>query len=103
MVSAYQFVKVTTGLVKSLEESFYIILIYTDILSHTNTFLGLHLKLYKFEGYFTIVTILFQISTPLYLILDCPGVVLLRGGYSKSLFRVTCVYMLWACVCLKYV
>ena len=48
-----------------------------------NTFLRLHLKLYKFEGYFTIVTILFQIITPLYLMLDCPSLVLLRGGHSK--------------------
>ena len=95
MAGAYKlFIKVSAGLVKQFCDSFHIILIYKDILSPTNTFLRLHLKLYKFEGYLTIVTILFQIITPLYLILNGPSVVLIRCGYSKSLFRVTCVCVL---------
>ena len=68
MVGAYQFIKVSTGLVKQLSGDFYTILIYKDILLHTNSFLRLHLELhvYRIRAVFPspyVVSIFSQIFT----------------------------------------
>ena len=51
MEGAYQFIRGSAGLVKEFNGTVLHYTNFKDILSHTNTFLRLHLKLFKFEGY----------------------------------------------------
>ena len=49
MVGAYQFIKVSTGLMNQFSVNFYTILIYKDILLHTNSFFRLHLEVHVYR------------------------------------------------------